>query len=183
MIEYDGSRCEPHGQVRCITCMALAAKGKKPAPKPTAPPPEITGAPPADLEGLSVRDREPKTQEEVNTEYDKILAEVNALRTAAPGIMVEFSGPNPPMVVNQFARDTFETLPTDDSHASKVLRAASEFACAAQAWAQELAYVEKVKKILLTAEAELSRVTKKKTEAEDKLKQLVTGEFQGDPKS
>jgi hypothetical protein len=173
MVEYDGSKCQPHSIVRCAICLALSAKGRKPAPQ--APPPQITGAPPADIEGLSVRDRLPTTIEEANTDYDKILAEVNSLKQ--PEVLVSPSQniamPGQP---NTFARDTFQTLPTDDSHASKVLRAAAAFAGAAQAWAQELAYVEKIKKVLLTAEAELGRVTAEKTDAENELRKLVAGE-------
>lgn len=179
MIEYDGSKCEPHGITRCVTCMGMTAKGRKPVSKaPTAPPSEIVGGPPPDIEGMgSVRDREEKTPEEINTEYDKILAEVNAMRLE-PGAIIEVPQPGN---VDPFRRDTFATLPVDDSHASKVLRAAAEFASAAQAWAQELAYVEKVRKILLTAEAQLGKVSAEKDKTEQVLKQLVTGEFQGNP--
>ncbi len=172
-------RCDAHNQTRCVLCQALAAKGKKPTATVVAgPPPEIAGGPPADFEGLSVRDREPKTVEEANTDYDRILAEVNALKDPeqpnvriSPGQAVVQPGQ-----VNTFARDTFSTLPGDDSRASKVLRAAAAFAGAAQAWAQELAYVEKIKKILLTAEVELDRVTIEKNQAEIELKKLVAGE-------
>jgi len=150
-------------------------------PLPQKAPPEIAGGPPPDIEGLgNVRDREPKTVEEANTEYDKILEEINAAKAAnallgVPGI-VRAIMKEEPAPANTFTRDTFSTLPTDDSHASKVLRAAANFAGAAQAWAQELAYVEKVKKILLTAEAELGRVTCEKIDAETELKKLVAGE-------
>ncbi len=183
MIEYDGTKCTPHGQTRCAICQAMAAKGRRPS-SPEMPPPSIAGGPPSDIEGLgNVRDREPKTIEEANTDYDKILAEVEAARGAnallgAPGIetVLKPASKAEQAQVNTFARDAFATLPTDDSHASKVLRAAAAFASAAQAWAQELAYVEKIKKVLLTAEVELDRVTIEKNQAEIELKKLVAGE-------
>jgi hypothetical protein len=184
MIEYDGSKCTPHGQTRCAICQAMAAKGRRPS-SPEMPPPSIAGGPPPDIEGLgNVRDREPKTVEEANTDYDKILAEVEQMRLKPDAGMIEsLKAPSPfvaqvaqPGQVNTFARDAFATLPTDDSHASKVLRAAAAFASAAQAWAQELAYVEKIKKVLLTAEMELDKVTINKNVAEIELKKLVAGE-------
>ncbi len=177
MVEYDGSKCTPHGQTRCAICQAMAAKGRRPSSQ-EAPPQSIAGGPPPDIEGLgNVRDREPKTVEEANTDYDKILAEVNAMKEVEqPNVRIS-SGQTiaQPGQVNTFARDAFATLPTDDSHASKVLRAAAAFAGAAQAWAQELAYVEKIKKVLLTAEVQLNKASFEKGNAEEELKKLVAG--------
>jgi uncharacterized protein YbjT (DUF2867 family) len=173
MVEYDGSKCQPHGQTRCILCMAASKRKGETVVK--AAPPEITGAPPADIEGLgNVRDRVvEEAQAEFMTDYDKIIAEMNQ-RPAdqKPAEIVQAQ----PGLVDPFQRDTFSTLPTDDSHASKVLRAAAKFASTAQSWAQELAYVEKCRKIVLEAEAELSKATKDKEDAERELKELVTGE-------
>ena len=130
-----------------------------------------------------MRDREPKTVEEANTDYDKILAEVEAMKgkkaeewESTPEAPTRPRQVAQPGQVNTFARDTFATLPTDDSHASKVLRAAAAFASAAQAWAQELAYVEKIKKVLLTAEVQLNKASFEKGNAEEELKKLVAGE-------
>jgi hypothetical protein len=163
----------------------MAAKGRRPSSQ-EAPPQSIAGGPPADIEGLgNVRDREPKTVEEANTDYDKILAEVNEMKgKKAEEWESTVEEPTRPRKNNQAQqgsvdvltyRDTFSTLPTDDSHASKVLRAAAAFAGAAQAWAQELAYVEKIKKVLLTAEVQLNKASFEKGNAEEELKKLVAG--------
>jgi hypothetical protein len=182
MIEYDGSKCTPHGQTRCSLCASKAFKKPFVPAFGTPAPPEIAGGPPSDFEGLSVRARLPETPEEVNTDYDKIKAEVDALNSAksqswestpeAPTRPRQYvlPGPSP---TNFFTRDTFSTLPTDDSHASQVLRAAAEFAGTAQSWAQELAYVEKIRRELLVAEAVLMGAVKNMARAEEELKKLT----------
>jgi hypothetical protein len=168
MIEYNSTKCEQHNQVRCAICQAMAAKGSKPGvPKPAAPS-QITGEPPADLEGLSVRDRIPATVEEANTDYDKIVAEVNEFKQANA-----FITPGQ-IVANNI--DFFATLPVDDSHASKVLRAAAAFAEVAAKWARVLATTERIKKDLLVAQATLDAVTIEKNVSELELKKLVSGE-------
>ncbi len=176
MIEYDGSKCTAHGQTRCALCASRAAKNTTQLAAPSV----ITGGPPADIEGFSVRDRLPKTPEEANTEYDKIKAEVDQLNLNRPAVtqLLESSSETKFNVTLDptFVRDTFSVLPTDDSHASKVLRAAAQFAGAAQAWAQALAYLEKVKKIVMAAEVETSKACFEKDDAEQELKKLVTKE-------
>lgn len=183
MIEYDGSKCTPHSQTRCSICAAQAFKGKKPI-IPASPPPDIAGGPPADIEGLSVRARLPQTAEEVNTEYDKILAEVNEMKASKqePDLGGPIEGTGPVALTKRafypggqslFVRDTFSTLPVDDSHASKVLRAAAKFSSAVQSWAQELAYVEKIKKALMEAEVALNKASFEKNNAEEGLNSLT----------
>ena len=78
-------RCDKHQLTRCVICESMARRGQSPVSAPvSAPPSSISGGPPPDIEGLgNVRDREPKTIEEANTDYDKILAEVEALSEKA----------------------------------------------------------------------------------------------------
>jgi hypothetical protein len=185
MIEYDGSKCQPHGQTRCALCQAMAAKGFKPA-APAPPPATITGGPPPDIEGLSsVRDRLPETVEEANTEYDKILAEVNALkadkgekrestleeptRPRQPNVRIS---PGQTMLLDP--KQSFAALPTDDSHASKVMRAAAKYAEASKDYAIQLTEVEMIKQNLLKAETWLNAAIRSRIDTEEELKKLIT---------
>lgn len=192
MVEYDGSKCTPHDQTRCVTCMALAAKGKKPTAVSDAqykkdwdaahpnvtPPASMAGGPPPDIEGLgNVRDRvsEPVTQEE--TDYDRIVKEMNQVQVAAPDVLsapYDLKGPGQSSGLHAYA-ESFETLPVDDSHTSKVVRAAAQYAKTTKVWAQTLAQVEKIKVELLKAEASLEVAKNEKEQAEQDLKFLVTG--------
>jgi hypothetical protein len=194
MIQYDGSKCDKHQMVRCVLCMAAASRGTGPQPVAITPPPAaITGGPPENIEGLStsVRDREPVTPEEVNTEYDKILAEVNVAKAAKEAkaktwesspeeptrprqpdlggpIKGTFPGQTVPVI-------TFATLPVDDSHASQVVRAAAKYAEAATTFALRLAEAEKVKQMVSKAQAEQDAAGLALREAEAELKKLVGG--------
>jgi hypothetical protein len=175
MIAYDGSKCDKHQIVRCVLCMAAAARGTGPQPVAITPPPTaITGAPPENIEGLStsVRDREPATPEEVNTEYDKILAEVNVAKAAKEAKAQNWeSSPEEPTR----PRKPFATLPVDDSHASQVVRAAAKYAEAATTFALRLAEAEKVKQMVSKAQAEQDAAGLALREAEAELKKLVGG--------
>jgi hypothetical protein len=185
MIQYDGSKCDKHQMVRCVLCMAAAARGiatgSHPQPVAITPPPTaITGGPPENIEGLStsVRDREPVTPEEVNTEYDKILAEVNDLKREPSDLGGPIRGTFPGQiipVITQDAKRPFATLPVDDSHASQVVRAAAKYAEAATTFALRLAEAEKVKQMVSKAQAEQDAAGLALREAEAELKKLVGG--------
>lgn len=166
MIQYDGNKCDKHQQTRCVLCLA-AARGTVPqAPIATLPPAVITGGPPPDIEGLgNVRDRLPQTVEEANTDYDNILAEVNAIKAKPPSL--ELGLPQ----VNSMR---FSTLPTDDSHASQVMRAAAKYAETATTFALCLAETERVKHLIFEAEAKQNIADKALRSAEEELKKLIT---------
>ena|SRR5208282_2844770 len=172
MIEYDGSKCQPHNLTRCAICLARAANGLKPA-APSTPPASFSGGPPENIEGLSTgpRDRLPETIEEANTDYDKILAEVNAIKAGAPSL--EQGKPQPGSTPDP-TKVSFDILPVDDSRASKVMRAAAAYAKFATIYAQKLAAVEGVRQQLMRVEAELGMATKDKDASESELKRIVT---------
>jgi hypothetical protein len=86
---------------------------------------------------------------------------------------------NPGQFIEVFKVQDFQALPTDDSHASKVVRAAAAFAGASQLWALELSNVETLKADLLKAQAKLDAALFAKVDAEAKLKDLVNGEPNG----
>ncbi len=165
-------KCVKHQLARCGICAAAAAKGTVPQPAASMPaPPSITGGPPENIEGLSVRDRLPQTVEEANTDYDKILAEVTAIKANQPSAELGFSQPER---TDREVPVGFQTLPTDDSHASKVMRAAAKYAEAARIYAVWVADTEKIKRTLIEVEAKLQAAIAARLEAEDELKKLIT---------
>lgn len=177
MIQYDDSKCDKHGQKRCVLCMAAAAKGGATVSQAVVagpPPSSISGGPPENIEGLSgsVRDRIPVTVEEAETDYDKILAEVKTLKDepiSAGSVNLKQAQER------QNNQLPFATLPTDDSHASKVMCAAAKYAEAAKSWAVLVADTEKIKRTLIEAEAKLNSATEARIDAEDELKKLING--------
>jgi hypothetical protein len=167
MSDYDGqSRCEPHGVTRCVAC--TAAKRPKKLVVPPAPP-EITGAPPPDIEGMDA----PSLRAEIDA-YANLPG--GASQSDIPDIE-ELGNPavRATLGLDLTAKDAFDTLPVDDSHASKVMRAAAEYASASRDWAQNVAKVEKIKAELVKAEAALSGATSRQQGAELELKTLVSG--------
>lgn len=183
MQAYDDTKCE-HQQlaVRCALCMAKAGK------KPTAvvAPPSITGGPPPDIEECtpSLRDKvdgpapadlipeweKPSAFDEPTASAAPVDASVEYHVNSVPATLPEHSGS-----VLRVVPNSFETLPTDDSHASKVVRAAAAYAEAAKVWAGDLAAVEHNKANLLRAQAKLDAATIEKDKAEQDLKILVNG--------
>lgn len=176
-------RCDKHSITRCPICASLS--GKKTQTLSVAPP-EITGAPPADIEQMDSNALRAEiaaspvrfpTQEEVDESQQKL----NALRgdsnynfaRQVPGFTLEPKQPGP--APDRMAKETFDNLPVDDSHASKVVRAAAAYATASKDWAQNLARVEKIKSELLKAEALLHEALVAKETSECDLKTLVTG--------
>lgn len=174
MIQYDDSKCDKHSQKRCVLCMAAAAKGGATVSQAVVagpPPTSISGGPPENIEGLSgsVRDRIPVTVEEAETDYDKILAEVNAFKVAG-FVAAPQAQPGPELAPAK----SFATLPADDSHASKVMRAAAKYAEAATNFALRLAEAERVKQLIFKAEAEQNVADAALRQAEAELKSLVS---------
>lgn len=190
-------RCEKHNLTRCTTCMAL--EHHKPQAAVPVAPPEIAGGPPPDIEDVhgtgSVRDRiDPDPPTDVNKmNVDALRAEVAECAAIKAGCFSEeapfelsskreLATPGPGVsTINGVAfptaeKESFDALPVDDSHASKVVRAAAAYADASRIWAQELARTEKIKQSLLRAEADLQAAQTKKETAERELKTLVTGE-------
>jgi len=69
----------------------------------------------------------------------------------------------------------FDTLPTDDSHASQVMRAAAAYAKAAKMYAIDVAEFTAAKEHLNTLQCRLSVSEKMRDKAEAELKTLVAG--------
>ena len=69
----------------------------------------------------------------------------------------------------------FETLPVDDSHASQVVRAASEYAAAARDYALKLASYTKVAEGVKKAAEKLTEAALIRDKAEKELQALVAG--------
>ena len=185
MQAYDDTKCE-HQQlaVRCALCMAKAGK------KPTAvvAPPSITGGPPPDIEECtpSLRDKvDGPAPADLIPEWEKPSAFDEPMASAARPTGRCIGRVSRQLGTSDSARhsgsvlrvvpNSFETLPTDDSHASKVVRAAAAYAEAAKVWAGDLAAVEHNKANLLRAQAKLDAATIEKDKAEQDLKLLVNG--------
>jgi hypothetical protein len=83
--------------------------------------------------------------------------------TAAPGAPVE-------------EITSFDTLPVDDSHASKVVRAAAEYAAAARDYAIKLASYTKVAEGLKLAKERLDEADYARNRTEATLKTIVAGD-------
>jgi hypothetical protein len=151
-----------------MVCASLERK-KPQTFVPTAPS-EITGAPPPDIEqmdGPALLAEQAafnkKTDFELSTDPD------------AWGPLQIIANGKASLIPARTAKESFDTLPTDDSHASKVMRAASAYAKASKDWAQNLARVEKIKSELLKAEALLHEALVAKETSEGDLKTLVAG--------
>ena len=167
-MSYDGqSRCEPHGVTRCVACTMLERKKAK----LEVAPPEITGAPPVDIEQMDG----PALRAE-KAAYDKAIFATEPPFDQSQEQETDWSRPKPGPTPSDMTKDAFDALPTDDSHASKVMRAAARFSSTSRDWAQNLARTEKIKANLLKAEAELSEAKAEMDKAQDELKTLVTGE-------
>jgi hypothetical protein len=182
MSDYDGqSNCEKHGARRCMACSAGSRpKITKPEYKEmllTGPAPtEITGAPPniEDMTSDALRAEiasnvSPGEKVWVNDGYGDYWEEV-----PVPAVKSEDELGRRPGASREVP--TFDALPIDDSHASKVLRAAAAYAKTAGEYAKHVARVEKIKQDLLKTEAELSEAAYKHKEAETELARLVNGE-------
>jgi hypothetical protein len=171
MSDYDGqSNCAKHGARRCMACSAGSRpKIVKPEYKEmllTGPAPtEITGAPPPNIEDMT----SDALRAEIALNVSPAVDEVWGDRPGAPIPGFKEVGRIQDEII-------FEALPVDDSHASKVVRAAAEYASASKAWAQELARVTKIKQELLKAESELHAALVRKEVSECDLKTLVSGE-------
>ncbi len=199
MEAYNDTKCE-HFQLaaRCPLCMAKAGR----MPQVAAPPTSITGGPPPDIEectpslrskvdGPAPADLIPEWEKPLppgvngvndlgNTraaqkQMDTISADVEYHVPSVPATLPAHCG----QVLRVVPGAIFDTLPTDDSHASKVVRAAAEYAKLSNNWALQLSGVEKIKSELLIAQATLDKTTMEKNKAEAELKSLVNGESNG----
>jgi len=161
------------------------------------PPPSISNAPPEDIEMMDEREVN-KAREAYDKELESLLeakARNEAINAAAdipaePDIV--------PRGVFQYKTETgqsidfdlrtgqgtlvksqpeagFETLPVGDSHASKVMRAASAYADAARDYALKLASYTKVAEGLKTAAEKLTEAKVIRDKEEKELQALVAG--------
>lgn len=171
MEAYNDTKCE-HNQLeaRCNICMAAKAKGKKPQQRvPQSAPPSITGGPPPGIEDCtpSLRDKvDGPAPADLVPEWEKPLP-------STLGIVQAGTQVHPGQIIEVDNVKDFATLPVDDSHASKVVRAAAAYAAASAKWANELANVEKIKVMLSDAQTRLSAEAAVKDAAERNLKELV----------
>jgi hypothetical protein len=168
---YDETRCE-HSQLqaRCAICLA---KNKTKVSHSWPAPSNISGEVPAGIEDVheagSLRDKvdgpapadlvpdwEKPYEEQVFPAKEEVEKVIQATQMEAK-------------------KKVFKALPNDDSHASKVMRAAAAFAEASSTWALELANVEKIKADLLVAKALLDKVATEMIRAEKTLKELING--------
>ena len=192
----ENERCEKHGVTRCLACKIIEAKkGKNPLtvppliviPPPTkagVPPPSITNAVPPDIEMMDAQEVN-KAREVYDKEMEALLeakARQEAINSSAdvpaevgmsqPSLRAEANvGPEH----NYVAIAGFETLPVDDSHASKVVRAASEYAAAARDYALKLASYTKVTEGVKKAAEKLTEAALIRDKAEKELQALVVG--------
>ncbi|SRR6266568_3077891 len=152
-------KCEAHGVTDCLACQF--AKPKRIVSDPDKAKDRIVAPP--NIEGLS-------TPEPVDTEDIEKWTPVATIS----GITFPTSTSNP---TPQFHEVCFDALPTDDSRASKVMRAAAAYAKATMEYAKYVAIVERIKSDLLREEAKLTMASAGKATAEEELKKLVNGEI------
>src|SRR5208337_803324 len=165
-----------------------------PSTKVGVPPPSISNAPPEDIEMMDVHEVN-RAREAYHKELDSLL-ETKA-RQEAINAAIDVPIPEGYKKVGQihdevilaeqplrvhlgnipFAveNETFETLPVDDSHASKVMRAASAYADAARDYALKLASYTKIAEELKTAAERLTEAALMRDKAEKDLQTLVAG--------
>jgi hypothetical protein len=136
----------------------------------------------------------------VNAQHDQTVAEIGGFASSNVALLIkkqatqaketrEQGAPNLPKSTGEPVNipgdprpSSFDVLPVDDSHASKVMRAAAAYAKATNAYALELANVERLKGLLMAAEAHLHNAENEKQHHENELKTLVNG-FIEKPKS
>src|SRR5208337_4902015 len=192
-------RCTTHGIMRCSTCAFLEAKKNKtkpsivqpilavpPSTKVGVPPPSISNAPPEDIEMMDVHEVN-RAREAYHKELDSLLetkARNEAINTetavestahVADGPYTAPGTPGLPEAdshVDYAKLAGFETLPIDDSHASKVMRAASAYAEAAKMYALDLSEFVSAKERLNTIQCRMNTSAEIRNLKEEELKAL-----------
>lgn len=158
----NSTSCLKHGITDCIAC-AATAKSTAPAPTTSVPAPTNTRV----VE--DVRSRLNESPVDAVTEIEGLLNDGTArANVPVPAVAV---------AVAPKVQEVFDTLPTDDSHASKVARAAAAYAKESVEYAQAVVAAESLKAQLKIADARVTKAAEARLAAENEMKELLKGEL------